>query len=82
MRLDAEQPTTRVSDTATGARRPAALRERFDLAEVFCISTAQLGKTSSAYDMLIGVHRPSVDLMLVTNNVREIRRIPGLRIDN
>jgi len=32
--------------------------------------------------MLIGAHRPSVDLMLVTNNVREIRRIPGLRIDN
>ena len=40
--------------------RPAALRERFDLAEVFCISSAQLGKSSSAYDMLIGVHRPSV----------------------
>jgi tRNA(fMet)-specific endonuclease VapC len=32
--------------------------------------------------MLIGAHARSEGLMLVTNNVREFARIPGLRVDN
>jgi tRNA(fMet)-specific endonuclease VapC len=32
--------------------------------------------------MLIGAHARSEGLMLVTNNVREFQRIPGLLVDN
>ena len=35
-----------------------------------------------AYDMLIAAHARSEGLMLVTNNLREFERIPGLRLDN
>jgi len=64
--------------------RPAALRERFDqLAEALCISTTTLGELPcGAYDMLIAAHARSEGLTLVTNNVREFQRMPGLRIDN
>jgi tRNA(fMet)-specific endonuclease VapC len=34
------------------------------------------------YDMLIGAHAKSLDLTLVTNNVKEFERIAGLRIEN
>jgi len=39
---------------------------------------AKLGTLCGAYDMLIGAHARSEGLMLVTNNVREFQRIPGL----
>jgi tRNA(fMet)-specific endonuclease VapC len=43
---------------------------------------ARLGTPCGAYDVLIGAHARSEGLVLVTNNVREFRRIPGLRVDN
>jgi tRNA(fMet)-specific endonuclease VapC len=43
---------------------------------------AKLGTLCGAYDMLIGAHARSEGLMLVTNNVREFHRIPGLLVDN
>ena len=33
-------------------------------------------------DMLIAAHALSLDLTLVTNNEREFKRVPGLRIEN
>jgi len=33
-------------------------------------------------DMLIGAHARSAGLIVVTNNLREFERIPGLRIEN
>src|SRR5215472_6455977 len=41
-----------------------------------------VGSPCGAYDMLIAAHARSEGLMLVTNNVREFQRMPGLRIDN
>src|SRR5258708_24643251 len=35
-----------------------------------------------AYDLLIAAHALSLDLTLVTNNLREFARIPGLRVEN
>jgi tRNA(fMet)-specific endonuclease VapC len=32
--------------------------------------------------MLIGSHARSAGLIVVTNNVREFERVPGLRIEN
>ena len=43
---------------------------------------AKLGTLCGAYDMLIGAHARSEGLMLVTNNVREFQRIPGLLVVN
>jgi tRNA(fMet)-specific endonuclease VapC len=33
-------------------------------------------------DLLIGAHAKSLDMVLVTNNVKEFKRIRGLRIEN
>jgi tRNA(fMet)-specific endonuclease VapC len=43
---------------------------------------AKLGTLCGAYDMLTGAHARSEGLMLVTNNVREFQRIPGLLVVN
>ena len=34
------------------------------------------------YDMLIGAHAKALRITLVTNNVKEFQRIPGLKIEN
>jgi tRNA(fMet)-specific endonuclease VapC len=34
------------------------------------------------YDMLIGAHAKSLNMTLVTNNIREFERIHGLKIEN
>ena len=43
---------------------------------------ARLGLPCGAYDMLTAAHARSEGLMLVSNNVREFERMPGLRLDN
>jgi tRNA(fMet)-specific endonuclease VapC len=43
---------------------------------------ARLGTPAGAYDMLIGAHARSEGVTLVTNNVREFGRMPGLAIEN
>ena len=40
------------------------------------------GTVAGPYDMLIGAHARSEGLVLVTNNVREFERMPGLRLEN
>ena len=42
----------------------------------------RVGSPCGAYDMLIAAHARSEGLTLVTNNVREFERMPGLRLDN
>ena len=42
----------------------------------------QIGKPIGPYDMMIAGHARSQGLILVTNNVREFERVPGLRIEN
>ena len=34
------------------------------------------------YDMLIGAHAKALNMILVTNNVKEFKRIPHLKIEN
>jgi tRNA(fMet)-specific endonuclease VapC len=43
---------------------------------------ARVGLLCGAYDMLIAAHARSEGLVLITNNVREFQRMPGLRIEN
>jgi tRNA(fMet)-specific endonuclease VapC len=42
----------------------------------------QVGTPAGPYDMLIGGHARSEGLTVVTNNVREFFRMPGLRVEN
>ena len=40
------------------------------------------GAMVGAMDMLIGAHARSIPATLVTHNIREFKRIPGLRVEN
>lgn len=40
------------------------------------------GKTIGAYDFMIAGHARSMGLILVTNNLREFERVPGLRVED
>jgi tRNA(fMet)-specific endonuclease VapC len=40
------------------------------------------GTRVGIHDMMIGGHARSEGLIVVTNNVREFQRMPGLRVDN
>jgi len=40
------------------------------------------GRPIGPHDMLIGAHARSEGLTVVTNNLREFRRLPGLRVEN
>jgi len=40
------------------------------------------GKIIGPYDLMIAGHARSRGLILVTNNMREFKRVPGLRVEN
>lgn len=40
------------------------------------------GRPVGPHDMLIGAHARAEGLIVVTNNAREFRRLPGLRVEN
>jgi len=42
----------------------------------------QRGEIIGPLDMLIAAHALSQDLVLVTNNIKEFQRVPGLRVEN
>lgn len=43
---------------------------------------AKNGKPIGPYDLMIAGHARALGLKLVTNNTREFKRVPGLRIEN
>jgi len=43
---------------------------------------ANSGKVIGPYDLMIAGHARSRGLILVTNNLREFKRVPGLRVEN
>jgi tRNA(fMet)-specific endonuclease VapC len=40
------------------------------------------GKVIGPYDMMIAGHARALGLILVTNNMKEFKRVPGLRVEN
>jgi tRNA(fMet)-specific endonuclease VapC len=42
----------------------------------------RIGKPISPYDMMIAGHARSMGFILVTNNLKEFERVPGLRVEN
>lgn len=57
-----------------------------DLAAVkygeICAHLQKIGKPIGTMDMLIAGHAKAEQMILVTNNVREFERVPGLEIEN
>ena len=43
---------------------------------------AKSGKLIGPYDLMIAGHARSRGLILITNNLREFKRVPGLRVEN
>jgi len=43
---------------------------------------ARSGQTIGPYDMMIAGHARALGLILVSNNLREFERVPGLRLQN
>ena len=43
---------------------------------------AKKGKPIGPYDQMIAGHARSLGLILVTNNMAEFKRVPGLRVEN
>ena len=42
----------------------------------------KIGKPIGPYDQMIAGHARALGLILVTNNLREFERVPGLRLEN
>ncbi|VAW88501.1 VapC toxin protein [hydrothermal vent metagenome] len=42
----------------------------------------RIGKPIGPYDMMIAGHARAMGLILVTNNMKEFERVPGLRVEN
>ena len=42
----------------------------------------RVGQPIGSNDLLIAAHAKALDLILVTNNVREFRRVPGLSVED
>ena len=40
------------------------------------------GRTIGSMDLLIAAHALSLDVRLITRNIREFRRVPGLRVED
>ena len=43
---------------------------------------AKIGKPIGPYDQMIAGHARSLGLILVSNNLKEFQRVPGLRLEN
>lgn len=74
-----------------GARLEVLLRHMvvLDLVQTAALDYAEIrvslkkqGKMIGANDLLIAAHARSMGLTLVTNNVREFRRVPRLKVEN
>lgn len=42
----------------------------------------RIGKPIGPYDMMIAGHARAMGMILITNNIKEFERVPGLRISN
>lgn len=67
----------------------AARLDVLDYNEYAAVHTGQIraelaksGKPIGPYDQMIAGHARSQGLILVTNNVREFKRVPGIRVEN
>ena len=79
------QPTRNLADIEALAARVDVLPFDNQAAQHFGQVRAELakaGKPIGPYDLMIAGHARSRGLILVTNNLREFKRVPGLRLEN
>ncbi len=79
------QPTRNLADIEALAARLDVLPFDDQAAIHFGQVRAELaksGKPIGPYDLMIAGHARSLGLILVTNNLREFKRVPGLRAEN
>jgi tRNA(fMet)-specific endonuclease VapC len=60
---------------------PFAERAAYHYGQLWA-EVARAGKPIGIHDMMIGGHARSEALTVVTNNLREFERMPGLRLEN
>ena len=79
------QPERNLADIEGLAARLETVPFDFSAATHFGQLRAELyraGKPIGPYDMMIAGHARALGLVLVTNNLKEFRRVPGLRVEN
>ena len=79
------QPARNLADIEALAARVDVLPFDSQAAQHFGQVRAELakaGKPIGPYDLMIAGHARSRGLILVTNNLREFKRVPGLRLEN
>ncbi|MCH7894978.1 MAG: tRNA(fMet)-specific endonuclease VapC [Proteobacteria bacterium] len=79
------QPARNLADIEALAARVEVLAFDSQAAQHFGQVRAELakaGKPIGPYDSMIAGHARSRGLILVTNNLREFKRVPGLRLEN
>ncbi|MCH9027912.1 MAG: tRNA(fMet)-specific endonuclease VapC [Proteobacteria bacterium] len=79
------QPARNLADIEALAARVDVLPFDNQAAQHFGQVRAELakaGKPIGPYDLMIAGHARSRGLILVTNNLREFKRVPGLRLEN
>lgn len=79
------QPARNLADIEALAARVDVLPFDSQAAQHFGQVRAELakaGKPIGPYDLMIAGHARSRGLILVTNNLREFNRVPGLRLEN
>ncbi len=80
-----EQPLRNLADVEGLAARLTVMSFDDKAAIQFGQLRAELaknGKPIGPYDLMIAGHARALGLKLVTNNTREFKRVPGLRIEN
>ncbi len=79
------QVTRNLQDIEGLAARMDVLSFDYQAATHFGQVRAELTKTGKSigpYDSMIAGHARALGLILVTNNMREFKRVPGLRVEN
>ena len=79
------QPERNLADIEALAARLEVAPFEFSGATHFGQLRAELykeGKPIGPYDMMIAGHARALGLVLVTNNLKEFKRVPGLRVEN
>ncbi len=79
------RPESNLADIEGMAARLEVLPFESKAADHFGQLRAELytqGKPIGPYDMMIAGHARSLGLILVTNNMKEFERVPGLRLEN
>jgi tRNA(fMet)-specific endonuclease VapC len=79
------QPERNLADIEAMAARLDVLSFDFPAATHFGQLRSELynnGQPIGPYDMMIAGHARATGLTLVTNNLREFERVPGLRVEN